>query len=101
MRKASKEQPELRDYQGHQENMDWQDLKDPQLCNVPRYAMDYSKECVRELKLVETEAKKKLSEDSPKPVSWSTEALTETCKLAVSNQALLAGLLKTAKEHGS
>ena len=66
-----------------------------------RYAKDVCKESVCTLKLVEADAKAQLWRGLTEAVAVVDTDSRGTHKVAVPNEAFLAGLLKTTQQHAS
>jgi hypothetical protein len=74
-------------------------LADAMLSHVPKFAQEKAQKALKTLKKIEDEAKTKVLEDAPQPVSWSPESLSEMCKSAEEAATLVDTLLATARKN--
>ena len=74
-------------------------LADEMLSHVPKFAQEKAQKALKTLKKIEDEAKTKVLEDAPQPVSWSPESLSEMCKSAEEAATLVDTLLATARKN--
>jgi len=74
-------------------------LADKMCSKVASFAVDACKKSIGTLKKLRSEATAKQKTDEPKPISTSMESISEECKAALSNLAILQNMIVTATAH--